>query len=312
MSTILLENSLYCFDMIELESGDILSLCGNFNGPWYRGRLSLYPRAGATRIIKGVPYRKVSYETGYQIPALRKLLDLPGEQHFLVHRTQITRIYKASGAFSGLSDENSEKCQLFIDFLYDSCRLGKNRHGLTGSGALRSILPTSDFDWIVYSRDPNPVEACILSNDIFKRELTFNMEHVYRKYAVFTKLSHKDLDALFSDRWKYFWFQGIHVSMSFVDPTLRADNLLGSFRLGDRVTLQGVIIDSVGCYHMPHIIPVDCGSKNYLIFTWLFLYNGAFKTGNAIEFSGRECVAGDEKYILVEEPQDYIRKLADQ
>ncbi len=309
MGTILSEDALYCFDMIKLDSGEILSLCGTFDGPWYRTRLSFYPKVKSTRFIEEIPYQKVGYETGYRIPACTKLLDLPGEQHFLVHRAQIIKIYKASEAFAGLSSKNFQQCQLFIDLLYDYCCLSKDRHGLTGSGALHNIQPNSDFDWVVYDHESSLVEAYILSNDNFKRELTFEMKHVYRKYAVFAGLSRKAISGLFKDRWRYFRFQDLRISMGFIDPTMRADVFLSPSEPGKQIVIQGVVTDGIGCYHMPYIIPLNCDGKDYLALTWLFLYNSAFKKGDIVELSGREYAVKGERYILVERSRDYIRKL---
>ena len=161
----------------------------------------------------------------------------------------------------------------------------------------------------MYTRDPIGVGSYILSNDGFRRELTFEMAHVYRKYSVFTGLSRKDIKALFKDRWKYFRFQNLRISVNFVDPLMRADDFLSTFKRGKRTVLRGVVADSVGCYHMPYIIPLTSRGKDRLVFTWLFLYNGAFRKGDIVEVSGRECSAGGSSYILVEAPQDYIRKL---
>lgn len=43
MSTFLSKDVLYAWDLIKLWSGEILTIYGNFNGPWYRARLTFYP-----------------------------------------------------------------------------------------------------------------------------------------------------------------------------------------------------------------------------------------------------------------------------
>ncbi len=303
------KNTLMCLDMVTLRSGEILSLCGNFNGPWYRARLTFYPHPKSTRIIQRKPYQKVSFETGYMILGCTKLLDLPGEQHFLVHQSQIDRVHRASRAFEGLSGDNLEQCQILIKTLDEICGLGEDQHGLTGSGALHNILPTSDFDWIIYSHNPTPVEAYVISSEKFERELTFPMTYAYTKYAVFNGLARTDIDALFKDRWKYFRFRDLRISVSFVDPSMRVDNFLNTPVLGDRVLLEGVVTDGVGCYHMPRIIPLNGVGKNYQVLTWLFLYNGAFRTGDVVQVAGKTCVINRKEYILVESAEDYIRKV---
>ena len=309
MTTVLLENVLYSSDMIKIESGEILSVCGNFEGPWCRARLSFYPHNKSRRFIKGSPYTKASYETGYILSNCEKALDLPGEQHFLVHQSQIKTIFRASEAFGGLSSKNSKQCKLLIDLFHEECHLKRVQHGLTGSGALHNIQATSDFDWIVYNRDPAAIETYVTSNNRFRRELTFDMSHVYKKYRVFTGLSRMDIDRLFQDRWKYFQFQDMRISMSFVDPLMRADDFIELTKTRKRITMKGTITDAIGCYHMPRVIPLICDNNHYLLLTWLFLYNGAFKAGDVVEFSGTECSINDNTYVLVETPQDYIKKL---
>ncbi len=294
--------------MIEVRSGEILSLCGSFRGPWYRARLTFYPCAGPARLIKCKPYRKTTYETGYLILGCEKILDLPGEQHFLVHHSQITMVHRAVKAFEGLSEANFSQCKFFMDILYRFCNLDVGQHGLTGSGALHSILSTSDFDWVIYHRDPALVKAYVVSSKDFKRELTFEMTHVYSKYGVFVGLSQTDLDILFADRWKYFRFRNLRISMSFVDPLMQADDFLGVPELGDRVMFEGAVVDAVGCYHVPRIIPLYCEGEYRIVLTWLFLYNGAFVDGDIVEISGRKITLNGSKYLLVESPQDYIRK----
>jgi len=310
VSATLSKDVLYAWDLIKLQSGEVLTLYGNFNGPWYRARLSFYPSVEGTRLIGGKLYKKAKYETGCLISGCKKLLDLPGEQHFLVHKSQIAEIYRPSDAFDGLSRESLDQCRSFIGLLNKSCNVGTDQHGLTGSRALRSALPMSDFDWVIYRRDPADVKTCIDSNRSFTRDLTFAMTHVYRKYSVFGGLGQRGLDALFEDRWKYFRFNGaLHISLSFVDPMQRADNFLRPTQIGEYVIVEATVRDSVGCYHSPRIIELNRGEKKYKVLTWLFLYNGAFKNGNIVEVAGRIFKADNEEYILVESPQDYIRNL---
>ena len=308
MDTSLSQGILYNFDMLEVRSGEILSLCGSFRGPWYRARLAFYPRAESRRLIEGRPYQKTTYETGYSILGCEKILDLPGEQHFLVHHSQITRLHKAARAFEGLGDTSFNELRLFMDILHRSCNLDIGQHGLAGSGALHSILPTSDFDWVIYHRDPTLVKACVISSKDFKHELTFEMKHAYRKYRIFTGLSQADLNLLFVDRWKYFRFRDLHISMNFVDPLMQADDFLGVPELGERATLEGTVVDAIGCYHVPRIIPLRCEGGYCTVLTWLFLYNGALADGDVVQVSGRKIILNGSEYLLVESPQDYIRK----
>ena len=296
-------------DFIQLSTGEILTLYGNFDGPWYRARLSFYPDASAQRRIHGRPYQKVRYETGYTIPACEKLLNLPGEQHFLVHVTQIENVYHASDAFTHLTADMQYRCNRFIAFINEHCHCDRAAHGLTGSGALQCLLPTSDFDWVLYHDNPAKVAACVRASAECTPELTFAMEHVYQKYRVFQGLRQCDLDVLFANRWKYFRYQGLCISLSVVDPAIKADEYCCPYERAERVTLKGEVIEGTGSYHTPHCIPIRCNGEDQTVFSWLFLYSGAFTTGDRVEVTGRRCTVHGQQYILVEEPQDYIRKI---
>lgn len=296
-------------DFIQLYSGEILTLYGNFDGPWYRARLSFYPDAHGQRSIFGKPYQKVKYETGYAIRECQKLLDLPGEQHFLVHVTQVARAHFASDAFTHLTPDVQYRCDRFISYVNEYCHCDKSAHGLTGSGALHCLLPTSDFDWVLYTDNPAQVEACVRASNDCTPELTFSMEHVYQKYKVFHGLLQCDLDTLFAHRWKYFRYHDLCISLSVVDPSMKADVYCCQYERAERVTLQGEVVDSSGSYHTPHCIPIRCNGEDYTVLSWLFLYSGAFTTGDAVVVSGSRCTVQGQEYILVEETQDYIRKI---
>ena len=56
-------------------------------------------------------------------------------------------------------------------------------------------------------------------------------------------------------------------------------------------------------------VRIKNNKKNYTILSWIYLYNGAFADGELIEVSGKKCLLGGQEYIVVENPQDYIRKL---
>ncbi len=306
------QTDLHCFDLITLSSGEVLSLCGTFVGPICRARLAFYPDRDSTRFIGGEPYAKVHYETGYQIAACEKVLDLPGEQHFLVHRSNIARIYKASEAFELLPLETFNKCQRLRGLLYDACQVSLSDHGLTGSGALQCMLPNSDLDWIVYRRDPTSVEAIINSSGRFKHDLLNNAAHtahILAKYSSFSGLPPTELLALYRTKWKFFTFEGLNISMNFVDPERSADRFLRSPPARIRVTTQVTVLNSADCFHMPYIISIAGTGVASRIFSWLWLYNGAFETGQMIEVSGSLCNIDGGPCILVEGYQDYIRPL---
>jgi len=299
-------NTLRCYDLIKVRSGEILTLNGNFDRSYCRATLSFYPSQSGNRSIDGIRYQKVTYEIGYQILQLKKLLDLPGQQHFLVSRVNILKVYNATNAFSHLSSDEKKECKQFINLLFNSCHLDKSAHGLTGSSALQCRVPTSDFDWVLYTHDLNSVQASVAS---FLKSFTFDIEHAYRKYAIFTGLHKEDIDSLFKIRWRYFLFGNLHISINFVDSNMRADNLFDTRECGEQIILRGAVTDCRGCYYSPYIIPITSEGKSYTILTWIYLYNGAFSTGDIVDISGRKCIIQDQEYIVVEKPSDYIRKL---
>lgn len=300
--------ALRCFDLLQVQSGEILTVCGNYDGSWLRTRLSFYPSTRTTRLIAGRLYQKVAYEQGYAIPECEKVLDLPGEQHFIVNRGQIVQVYRAVDAFDILPEKIHQQCRHFVEFLFESCKFDPKAHGLTGSSALGCLQHGSDIDWILYTQDPSAVIRCIRNSNECKPARTFTMEHVYRKYGVFTSLTRKDLDKLFGNRWKYINFQGLPISVSIVDPNVRSDNFLKPYIINEVVSMEGEIISTTGAYQMPQIIPVVSGGVNYTLLTWQFLYNGAFSQGDRVAFSGRACTVHKKPYILIEQTDDYIRK----
>lgn len=303
-------NTIYSFDMVEVLSGEILTAYGTYNGPWYRTRLSFYPSKDGTHNIGGRKYRKVSYETGYRVDSCEKLLDLPGEQHFLVSKAQIVEVYRASDAFTAIPHELREICDSFIALLQKSCNIQPNCHGLTGSGLLRCLLPISDFDWLIYRRYEPYFKECILGSGECQPKLTFTREHVYCKYSVFSNLTRHHLDALFLDRWKYFQYRGTPISLSFVDKAVRADALLQTPIRCRRLVVRGRVAECWGCYNMPRIFPIRTENGLLTLFTWLFMYNGAFSDGDVVEVAGVMCQLGSRECILVEDTCDYIRNIS--
>lgn len=297
-------------DMFRIPSGEILTSYGNYAGQTIRARLSFYPAASG-RMVGNMLLRKTTYETDYRIQGFEKILDLPGEQHFLVDRSSIGELYRPRDAFQHVPASHREAHLSFIKFLKDFCGIDERIHGLAGSGALRCILPASDLDWIVYAAYSQKVKDCIVTQPACEPDLTFTMHHVFRKYSHFIGFDRLQLSALFTDRWKYFRYRGIPFSLSFVDPTLRADPLLGKHEFGVSMTLRGVVTNPAGSYQIPRIIPVKIANNKMVnVLTWLFLYNGAVGKGDEIEVSGRYVEIGGQEYLLVERSVDYIRNLS--
>jgi predicted nucleotidyltransferase len=305
-------NQLCSLDYIQLYTGEILTICGNYDGQLLRTRLSFYPDKQGDKLIDHRLYQKVRYESNFLIPKCEKVLNLPGEQHYLVNCGLVARVYRAKDAFVSLPDEYATKCQQFIDYLYATCQYDKDAHGLTGSGALGCLQPMSDFDWVLYSHDPTLVEACVRSSAECNPEFTFAMEHVYRKYSAFRGLCKEDLDKLFAHRWRYFRYKGMKISINIVDPIRKADLYSRQYDKGSRTVIRGEVINGLGCYHFPYIIPIQCNGEIRNVLSWLFLYNGAFAKGDSVEISGRVCTVHGQHYVLVEEHDDYIRKLSNE
>ena len=87
------------FDPIMLHTGEILSIVGSYKGQYCRARLSFIPLNVAKKSVIRSSYKKINYETGLNIPGCKKLLDLPGEQHFFIKREQIIKIFSTRQAF---------------------------------------------------------------------------------------------------------------------------------------------------------------------------------------------------------------------
>lgn len=296
------QQTLCCYDLIMVRSGEILTINGNFDGEYCRATLSLFPSSMGNRLIDGRVYKKATYELGYKIPYVRKILDLPGQQQFLVDRNSIVRVYSARRAFDSLSFQDKIRTRLFMDYL----GLDYNFHGLTGSSASGCRLSDSDFDWVLYTNQLWSVKQSVVD---VPRMLTFDMQHAYRKYHVFEVLSKQDIDLIFGNKWKYLWFCGLHISVNFVDMAVRADHLCDTDNCRDRLVLRGRVIDGKGSYYSPYVIPFESDGQTYQILTWLYLYNGAFASGDLIELSARIGSFGGQEYLVVERPPDYIRKL---
>ena len=76
---------------------------------------------------------------------------------------------------------------------------------------------------------------------------------------------------------------------------------------GKEIKLEGKVVDADGCYHVPRIIKVNCDGAVHSVFTWLFLYNGAFQNGDIVEFTGIHCRIGGQEYVLVDALNHYIK-----
>src|SRR2546426_6740953 len=84
---------LFDFDLIRTLSGELLSVCGTFQGALCRARLTFIPCSRGDRTVDGIRYRKVTYKRYGVVANCQKVLDLPGEEHFLVHRSNIDKLF---------------------------------------------------------------------------------------------------------------------------------------------------------------------------------------------------------------------------
>jgi len=300
----------YNLDMVRVSSGEILTVYGNYDGPWFRARLSFYRSATGSSKIDGLVYEKVKYDVGYHLGGYEKLLDLPGEQHFRIHRSRVEHVYRPPESIEGLPHEYRKTCGSLIEFLWRSCGIGKERHGLAGSAALHCIRRDSDLDWVIYEPYSACVKSTIVENPMFVPTLTFTMAHAYRKCSVFKGLKQEHLDALIEDRWKYFRYGGAPISLNFVDTAPRADPFLRVPTCGKRFVARARVIECSGSYDMPKLFPVECDGRVLHVLTWLFMYNGAFQNDDMVEIAGSVVEIGGQEYILVESTNDYIRNIS--
>lgn len=296
--------------MFRIGTGDIVTSYGNYVGDLYRCRLSFYPDDSGNVVIAGNRYRKVMYETGYTIAGIDKVLDLPGEQHFLLHYSNVRERFDPRKAFDLESCPHKSVCLAFKELMLERCRLPLDAHGLTGSGMLGCAHGDSDLDWVVYAPYSPAFKGGVMDSGHCTSALTFLMSHALRKYSVFTGFEPHQLSALFSDRWKYFSFQNVPISLNFVDEKMLADDFLKPPRYIRRETTRAHVVDETGAYQFPRIVKLSRAGERFAAFSWLFMYAGAFRKGDYLEVSGTIVQQGSVEYLLVESPNDYIRNIS--
>lgn len=296
------------FDLVKLKSGEVLSVVGNYKGSTFRGRLTYYPNPEGTLYIDGLRYSKIRTEIDYSLP-YSKVLNLPGEQHYIIVWDDVSKIYYPRNGFDHLSPHDLALYREFCQLLINHCNLRMQDFGLAGSSAINARRGSSDFDLVIYTREVGEVKNYVVDNKDFIPELTFDLNLVSEKYSVFNNFSTQELHKLFLRRWKYINYKGLHISISFVDPNSLADQFLSLENIGTEELVKGKVVDEHGSSFSPRIITVeDTKTGRYFdILSWLFLYNGAFQQGDVIESRGQNSRVDKQEFILVESPDTYIK-----
>jgi predicted nucleotidyltransferase len=268
------------------------------------------------RIVDGRRYRKVAYERYGAVKGCDKISDLPSEEHYLVHRSKIEKVFAAKMAFSKLTERERKFCFELIVRFEEHCGIPRDRHGLGGSSALGCRTGKSDFDWIIY--DDEAVEKVLgymrRSPEYFPC-WTFSEEHIRKKYALITDLPMPEVLHLFAlkrSRMKYFRYRDQLVSLSFVSAQKPADQFLSEIRSGTLDLCTGVVVDAKSIHGVPQILPIRTNRNNRVekVLSWLFLYSGAFQNGDSVEVLGERVAIANEHFIIVDRKQHYIRLLS--
>jgi predicted nucleotidyltransferase len=180
------------WDLVELPTGEILTVVGTYLGDTVRGRLTYQPDDKGTVEIFGRRYRKTSYEISDGIPNLRQVLALPGESHYLVPAHYIARHYPAVSLPTARPE---------VADLATTLSAAEIPVAVGGSWAVSSARAGSDYDLVIYGRSNIDRAAKIITGLAgYEPCLHFGLDFVRDKYRHFTRLSSDDLELLVADR----------------------------------------------------------------------------------------------------------------
>jgi predicted nucleotidyltransferase len=291
------------WDLMELPSGEILTVVGTYRGPRARGRLTYVPDDDGGLEIFGRRYRKTSYEIWGEVGYAKQVLALPGESHYLVHANDITRHYPAVPL---------EATRPELADLASALRSADISVAVGGSRALSASRAESDYDLVIYGKD-NIGRAAKMITGLpgYLPDVHFGLDFVRAKYRHFTRLSPTDLDVLVGNRWRHFRYRGLPMSADGADPGLVADRWVSSpVRFGHPGRVCGFVLDGSQCYLSPKIIDVQTGIGTVRVFTWLNLYAGALRTDDEVEIYGQWIDMHGHRFLLVAGSAHAIRVLS--
>ncbi len=298
--------------MILLKSGEVLTLCGTYAGDICRARLALVPQKQGDRIIGGRFYRKIEVETYGPIEGCQRVLDLPGEEHYLVDMSLIEQIFPAKSAFRNMNAAEGSLCLALADELYNHCGIDREIHGAGGSSALGCRLTTSDFDWIIYApAKADSVQRFLAQSPDFFPCWTFSGDYMLKKYEGITTLTPDDLVELFERKkndLKYFRYKQRLFSLDYVALDFLADRFLEEHRSGKVETVIGTLTDGEAGRITPKVLTIQLPSGiRQSVLSWLFLYTGAFSTGDLLEVRGEVGRIRDQPFLFVDRKQHFIK-----
>lgn len=172
-------------------------------------------------------------------------------------------------------------------------------------------LPDSDFDWIVYDVESEVREAIcdfVATHASFRRSLPFSIEHASTKYRNISEMPVSAALAMLTRKRGFFVYQGFQFSLAFVCTQLTEVKYVCPGELGEIAVVHGVVDECDEVISMPRRLTIrDESGTRHLVVSWLFLYGGAFRTGDLVVVKGRILSIGKEKCIWVESYDSYIQ-----
>lgn len=294
-------------DLVEVSSGEILTVVGNYSEDRVRGRASYIPNLLGNRLVDGRSYEKnVGAHYNIRIQGARKVLDLPGEEHFILPIGHITRHWPTLGAERNLGREDFDTFSTIVNEV-NRYGLHGTRLGIGGSTAVNARLDKSDFDIIAITKNPDELISAL---NFFSAAPPFSREFAVEKYRPFNLMSEDALWTLFERRKKYLQIGMTQASISFVDDEVLHDRYLDMERSGHLSFVRGEVRRADrGHFPFSEFEIVD-QHEIFRIFSPLYFYRSAFQEGDRVEgiVELGQSIAGE--HAIVEGVRTFIRSVS--
>jgi predicted nucleotidyltransferase len=297
-------------DQVIVGTGEIFTVYGTYKGEICRGRLTYIPNSQGEKLIDGHRYDKVKLQYGYDIPNLIKVVEVPGEEQFLIPRDVINRHYSPLEIEVELDNTEYAVFTKICNAINGNIT-ARVKHGLYGSSLFNSRGLDSDFDWIIYGNmvDFNVIREFITKSPDLIKYMYVDIQRGIKKLSWYTGLEESDILRLYEHRsWRYARVDSIDVSFHFVDPEFLCDDLLKMNHSGKTMNLSGVVKNDLCSNCTPRILGVQTkGGIDYQVLSWLHSYTGAFTSGDLVEIQGEEVLVNNEVLVLVESINHFIK-----
>lgn len=301
---------LFDYDFFMIETGEIFMTYGNYRDDICRARLSYIPCQGGDKTILGKPYEKIRVQCNTEIKDLEKVMNAPGEEHFLIPKEKIVHFFSPQNAYKNLNEIERSLFDRIVATLNPNGEYIVS-HGLTGSSVLNNRRPGSDFDWIIYGdmSDFEHIFRNITDSHKFVKKMFDAMPYIYERYRVYEGMTPYDLLKLYKNKWKFVSFEGMDISFFFTDRKFFCDKFLRLNRCGNLVSARGTVVSNPGfCSCNPKLVELNTDQHGIVrVISWMHLYSGAFLTGDNIEVVGELCKLDGQDIILVQESSHYIK-----